>query len=444
VTFGLDYSAAPPDLGCAKANGVGFVVRYLEPADDWKTFTAAEVARIKAAGLDLVACYEAKAADPLGGFPVGVAHAQGAVSDPNDVGIPTDRPIYFAGADFDASPAQLQGPISDYYRGIATVLPASRIGGYGGYKSIRYLFDNQLITWGWQTYGWSRVRLPDGTLGPVQWDARAHIRQYNNQQAFCGGTVDYNQSMSVDFGQWSKTVTTYPFGYGTTRLTWDQMMAKETVNKLHPEVVRRFRALTEHAASKGVSLGVGTGWRVQPDPPPEGFAAPGNSNHEGFPADGKTGGAVAIDTVPAASWDWMERNVAAYGLRTFRDVNNEPWHIQPAEIPASRNRRTEPWKLAVFDLPDQPPPPPPDPIPPEDDVVTEEDIKAIAAAVHQYQLGDVVKGEMRPAGDIMREGAFYAHQAANIVPVSDAGGGTVDVKALAVAVADELAKRLEG
>ena len=53
----------------------------------------------------------------------------------------------------------------------------------------------------------------------------------------------------------------------------------------------------QFALTQGVHLGVGTGWRIQPNPPPPGFAAPGNSNHEGFPADGVTGGAVAIDTV---------------------------------------------------------------------------------------------------------------------------------------------------
>ena len=161
---------------------------------------------------------------------------------------------------------------------------------------------------------------------------------------------------------------TYPYGYAKdgagvagmgTMLTIEQYELKTTVIKLNPEFWRRFKALMQYALKCGVHLGVGTGWRVQPNPPPAGFAPPGNSNHEGFPADGKTGGAVAIDAVCNVSWPWMELNVKAFGLRTFKYINNEPWHVQPYEIPAGRSWRKEPWKLATFPLPYQPTPPKP-------------------------------------------------------------------------------------
>ena len=160
---------------------------------------------------------------------------------------------------------------------------------------------------------------------------------------------------------------TYPFGYAKdgagvagmgTMLTIAQLETKTTVKKLHPEFWRRYRALMEHALTQGIHLGVGTGWRIQPNPPPPGFASPGNSNHEGFPADGVSGGAVAIDTVCDVSWQWMEVNLKAYGLRSFKvpsstgyGGSNEPWHIQPAEIPAGRMRRTQPWNLPQIALP---------------------------------------------------------------------------------------------
>jgi hypothetical protein len=158
------------------------------------------------------------------------------------------------------------------------------------------------------------------------------------------------------FTDWTEevNVATFPYGYSGAMLTMAQMELKQTVYKLNSEFWRRYRALCEYAATQGVGLGVGTGWRKQPNPPPPGFAKPGNSNHEGFPADGTSGGAVAIDTVPKTSWEWMQRNLKAYGLRSFKYVNNEPWHIQPAEIPASRRWRREPWKLAAFPLPTTP------------------------------------------------------------------------------------------
>ena len=159
-------------------------------------------------------------------------------------------------------------------------------------------------------------------------------------------------------------------------LTIAQLEAKQTVYKLHPEFWRRYKALMEFARTQGVHLGVGTGWRVQPNPPPPGFASPGNSNHEGFPADGKSGGAVAIDTVCNVSWPWMERNLQGVriaivqravvqriqGVRTSRGTSS------PTRSRRAAMRRSEPWKLATFKLPTAPPatvpPKPPTTTPP--------------------------------------------------------------------------------
>jgi len=170
---------------------------------------------------------------------------------------------------------------------------------------------------------------------------------------------------------------TYPYGYARppgggeqgmgTMLTWAEMMTKITVQMMHPEVRRRFKALIEFAASQGVPLGVGTAWRVQPDPPPPGFAKPGNSWHESCPTKPTSATALAIDTVPQSSWPWMEKNCAAYGFRTFKNVNGEPWHIQPSEIPAARSYATKLPPLQTWPLPgDVPPKPqvPQQPLPP--------------------------------------------------------------------------------
>ena len=158
----------------------------------------------------------------------------------------------------------------------------------------------------------------------------------------------------------------YPMGYGGQWATMAQVESATTVRKTNFEMWRRTKAMMEYAQTQGVNLGVGTCWRVQPNFAGPGFAKPGNSNHEGFPADGVSGGAVACDMVPQGSWGWMEANAWRFGLRTFRTVNNEPWHIQPAEIPAGRNYRRVPWVLspATFYYPSAPVPPPPSTPPP--------------------------------------------------------------------------------
>src|SRR5262245_66364268 len=120
-------------------------------------------------------------------------------------------------------------------------------------------------------------------------------------------------------------MATFPYGYGGQMLTRAQLESLTTVKRLHPEFWRRYIALCEFAATKGVPLGVGCGWRIQPNPPPPGFAPPGNSNHEGFrgPHDGM---AVAIDTALQSSCDGMAQNLAAYGLRTSADAKHPRVH----------------------------------------------------------------------------------------------------------------------
>jgi hypothetical protein len=165
---------------------------------------------------------------------------------------------------------------------------------------------------------------------------------------------------------------TFPYGYSRppdggpqgmgTMLTWEQMCTKQTMYNLHPEVVRRFHALIHYAHAVGIPLGIGTGWRVQPPKKP-GFAAPGNSWHESVPVNPISATALAIDTVPNVSWDWMENHCGNFGFRTFRFIGNEPWHIQPTEIPASRNYTTKLPPLYTWDLPGEPRPIPPTPTP---------------------------------------------------------------------------------
>ena len=54
-------------------------------------------------------------------------------------------------------------------------------------------------------------------------------------------------------------------------------------------------------------------------------APPGKSMHE-----------IGLAADLVGDLDWVQENASRFGLKTFGDVNGEPWHIQPAELPNSR------------------------------------------------------------------------------------------------------------
>lgn len=202
--FGLDYVTGPP-IDALKQAGVTFVCRYLSyvnPLTQVKLLSAHEATSLAQAGIAVVSNYEWYANRALESAASGVQDAQIADAQHKACGGPPDRPIYFS-VDCDCDGSQTIA----YFKGVASVIGLERTGAYGSYRVIKYLLDNKLITWAWQTYAWSGGA----------WDSRAHIRQYQNGVTFAGADVDYNQSMKADFGQW---------GVGETMLQLTDPMGK--------------------------------------------------------------------------------------------------------------------------------------------------------------------------------------------------------------------------
>ena len=54
---------------------------------------------------------------------------------------------------------------------------------------------------------------------------------------------------------------------------------------------------------------------------------PGRSMHE-----------VGLAADLMGDFGWLGNNVGRFGLMTFADVNNEPWHVQPVELPKGRQQ----------------------------------------------------------------------------------------------------------
>lgn len=191
MAFGLDYVTAP-SIEAMKTHDppVTFVCRYLSAVNDLtkiKLLTPAEAKADSEAGIAIVSNYEWYEKRPLEGYASGVSDAKIGRDQHAACGGPATRPIYFS-VDFDATGQD----VAMYFRGIADTIGLVRTGAYGSERVLKYLFDNNLISWGWQPFAWSNGL----------WEPRAHIRQVQNGVDLDDHKVDFDQSMKPDFGQW--------------------------------------------------------------------------------------------------------------------------------------------------------------------------------------------------------------------------------------------------
>ena len=185
------------------------MVRYVGEDDTGENITKDEVDRLHAAGLKIALVYQTGKQFMLeGGFERGRLAASVALWQGVSVGMPPDRPVYFA-LDVDPTSIQHEGwtVVESFLAGAASVIGLDRVGVYGGRLAIDSLVPWH-ATWGWQTYAWSGYRKdadPDVWADSREqdiWSAKANVIQYRNGQTLCDGLVDFNKSITADFGQW--------------------------------------------------------------------------------------------------------------------------------------------------------------------------------------------------------------------------------------------------
>lgn len=181
------------------------------------------------------------------------------------------------------------------------------------------------------------------------------------------------------------TEVLYPNGYSSTGgpgipRAMSSIELRVDVKALEPEFWRRIKALMIHS---GGTIGVGGGARSTEaqrllflsryhiddvngtvrynghlwakNPGVASAAPPGSSYHE----DGTTpNGALAVDMV--GDLTVLRTDGYKFGLIEFADVNNEPWHAQPLELPHARREFDLPtmYPLHAWQFPLTPAPPP--------------------------------------------------------------------------------------
>lgn len=182
-----------------KAEGVEFVVRYLAGNQyPDKELSQAEADMWSAAGIQVVLVWETTAGRALEGYEAGYKDASMAFPQAHSLGMPEDKPIYFA-VDVDTD-----GPsVRDYFQGVydwaRTNFPdgmaTPRIGIYGGYAPVKWIRDAGYAAYGWQTVAWMKGR---GWLDNV-------MQQHTIEVEMAGTNVDLNRVAHEDYGGWIST-----------------------------------------------------------------------------------------------------------------------------------------------------------------------------------------------------------------------------------------------
>jgi hypothetical protein len=180
---------------CIKDAGFDFVARYYKFTSRSQPLTRSEVVALSQAGLDLVAVYES-------GLPTSASyfsHARGIQDGTrayqyarDEIRQPAGSPIYFA-VDYDASPGDFQGVITEYFKGIAQAFdtasgatPAYPIGVYGSGSTCAWMLTHTNVTYAWlaMARGWRGSRTFAG------WNLRQRVAT----NLVCGISVDLDES----------------------------------------------------------------------------------------------------------------------------------------------------------------------------------------------------------------------------------------------------------
>jgi len=151
---------------------------------------------------------------------------------------------------------------------------------------------------------------------------------------------------------------TVPYGYNGNRVSLTQLKNSSNFKRINPKfqdrLLRMMRANPE--------VGIGGGYR-DPSEQEKMFLSRYQPTEEETDIfwDGKywkhvSGAAaappgmsmheigLAVDMV--GDLEWMNANAGKFGLKHFANVNNEPWHVQPSDLPNSRRKYEKegaPW-----------------------------------------------------------------------------------------------------
>ncbi len=186
-----DFSLARP---WPLPEGYVGVLRYiLDGTMPGKGMSKAEYDFYLANGKSVAWIHETGYQRALLGYAEGVAQAQQSFAKADSIGWPKDRPGYFSAEDPSRIAVSDWPKVEQFFIGAATIVPVSRLGGYGGPDLLDWLHSRGRITNGIAVETWGAVR---------PW---MQLRQMYNPvpgaPSNLGGAVDPDQCLQADWGQ---------------------------------------------------------------------------------------------------------------------------------------------------------------------------------------------------------------------------------------------------
>ncbi len=203
----------PDQIKSAGLDGALVYVSELRPGAtfDFKPVTRDYTDRLRAAGLQVVSCYQfgkpgwPTPSDFTRGYDGGVADARTAVGLHTAAGGPASAPIFFS-VDEDIDAATWKSLAVQWFEGINSVLGVERTGIYGGRPQCGWAIADGVVgsstspgyRWAWQTKAWSRgEREPAAVLFQ-----REVVTATDPGLVIDGVSVDVNDVLAADYGQW--------------------------------------------------------------------------------------------------------------------------------------------------------------------------------------------------------------------------------------------------
>lgn len=215
----IDFAARFPDPEAVKAAGHIAVLAYVSSSRPGSNFGAKPMRRehadaYRAAGVQVVSIWQygkpgnAQApSDWTTGYEGGRRMGLDALAAHKAAGGPEGRPVFFA-VDEDISLADWNAKAVHFFRGVNDAIGRDRTGIYGSSKACAWAIEDNVIgesrtpgkRWAWQTRAWSGNKLdtPEAVLYQRVIDTPS-----NPGPQVDGVTVDVNDILAADYGQWS-------------------------------------------------------------------------------------------------------------------------------------------------------------------------------------------------------------------------------------------------